>query len=255
MRICPLCEEEYNRSANRVPFVLPCCGNTICSACWNSLENGRKDCPFDRNQFKYENPVINRAVLNMIEEEREEDYSRGPKRDRQFVCEGDCENEAICYCKNCEADLCEECDENVHKTVKKHKRIPVEDKEFEIPICLAHKEEMKVFCESHNLLICTICVAVEHQKPCVIKTITEASLSKRELFRKKQEEVTESEKKILLQINQLNANLDQFKEGEPKRVNRKVLKIKSHKLKPSLYKTWRKKRKGSIQKLPNLTLI
>jgi hypothetical protein len=55
-------------------------------------------------------------------------------------------------------------------------------------------------------------LALEHQKPCEVKTINEASLGKKELIRKSLGEMNETEKKILLKVNQLNAKLEYIKD-------------------------------------------
>jgi hypothetical protein len=114
--------------------------------------------------------VINRVVLREIEQ-----VASDPHREQtdQFVCDGDdCQHHAVWYCKSCRANLCDGCDRYVHERLSKHKRIASKEKD-QVQICLIHKEELKLYCESHEVMICSICLSLEHQKSCSVKTNAE----------------------------------------------------------------------------------
>jgi hypothetical protein len=76
------------------------------------------------------------------------------------------------YCTVCKANLCIDCDCVIHEKLSKHKRIDAKKKDLVIH-CLIHKEELKLYCSTHEVMICAICFGLEHQAPCMVKTDSE----------------------------------------------------------------------------------
>lgn len=61
---CDVCFEKYN-TTDRKPLILPCCGNSICSACDAGLIRPRV-CPMDREALP-DKLVPNRTLLNALQ--------------------------------------------------------------------------------------------------------------------------------------------------------------------------------------------
>jgi hypothetical protein len=100
-------------------------------------------------------------------------------------------------------NLCEKCDEEIHRKVSKHQRILVFDKEFEYRECGKHKEEFKLFCETHDTIVCSVCVSLDHKLFCVIKGVNEVALVKKELVEKKISEIEVLKNDVSQKINEL----------------------------------------------------
>ena len=76
---------------------------------------------------------------------------------------------AVVFCSDCPGPLCEEC-HSAHRTVaflKKHKINSLEESVKEgianltnLPLCPAHNEPLKCFCQDCEVLICTVCPVV-----------------------------------------------------------------------------------------------
>jgi hypothetical protein len=85
---CPVCLDRFDRDARR-PLVLPCCGNSVCAACWEDVaaralaaapkpvKASKKgspqpapvtaQCPLDRAKVDISRPlVVNRALMQLL---------------------------------------------------------------------------------------------------------------------------------------------------------------------------------------------
>jgi len=93
------------------------------------------------------------------------------KKKQKLIC-SDKENEATCYCLNCEAYYCESCS-RPHQTVKilkNHQLIPINKMKDQNQIILVTKSNSQIYCQTHqqkelelfcndcNLSICSLCV-------------------------------------------------------------------------------------------------
>jgi hypothetical protein len=164
--------------------------------------------------------VTNRVVLSEIEARNVEiDHVSGAIGTNQSVCEAEgCENEGKFYCKSCKVSLCGECDQEIHRRLSKHQRILVSDKEFEYRECGRHKEEFKLFCETHDTMVCSVCVSLEHKLFCVVKGVNEVALVKKELIEQKISEIDVLKKDVSLKINEFVVRQDEMKNDENKRL-------------------------------------
>jgi sugar lactone lactonase YvrE len=110
-------------------------------------------------------------------------------------------------------------------------RIPVHEKEPELPICEEHEEKMKAFCETHDVLICSICLGMDHQKPCVVKRIHEVVQRKKFIAEKKLTVLQKMKGRVEESIedcNHLFVNLDLDEQTLIQGIRREYAKLKEN---------------------------
>ena len=74
-------------------------------------------------------------------------------------CDGCYENEAICYCKECEKSLCNICDNQIHiiPAFKNHIKHSLNEMPHLKKLCYHHNNILKFYCESCEEPICSEC--------------------------------------------------------------------------------------------------
>ena len=74
-------------------------------------------------------------------------------------CEGCFENDAVCYCKECEKSLCGLCEGQIHviPAYRTHERIPLTEMNHLKKMCYHHNMPLKFYCESCEEPICQEC--------------------------------------------------------------------------------------------------
>jgi DNA-binding beta-propeller fold protein YncE len=125
----------------------------------------------------------------------------------RFVCDSDeCKDHAVWYCTSCKANLCGDCDRIIHEKLSKHRRIDAKEKELDLE-CFVHKEELKVYCSTHEVMICAICLVLEHQAPCIVKTDAEFRFMLEESIQLNLLEIQRIRRKATTKFRRLNSFL------------------------------------------------
>ena len=147
---------------------LPCLhAVSVCEKkeCHQNLLDRKASCSHCKETFSFPTegfPRYTFAERKAIAKQREEEGT---------FCSGEHESPqlAVIFCSDCPGPLCEEC-HSLHRRaafLKKHKLVSLEDTskkgiadQGNLPLCPAHNEPLKCFCQNCEVLICTVCPVV-----------------------------------------------------------------------------------------------
>ncbi len=118
-RACPVCFEEYTRSGDYVPLMLPICTHTVCKKCKDGMVNANPGamltCPID-NTTKYPKGQVfpeNRYIIANIPEVWKGEGTQ--QRDLKFEkCLNHKARDLNLYCGDCDGAMCELCMNKEH---------------------------------------------------------------------------------------------------------------------------------------------
>ena len=127
----------------------------------NEIENPTQE-QLETNNLdpkNFENPInnnINNMNYNNINIFQSQ--SLNPQNNIQ-KCDGCYENDATCYCKECDKSLCNMCDNQIHiiPAFKNHIRHPLNEIQHFKKLCYHHNNILKLYCESCEEPICNDC--------------------------------------------------------------------------------------------------
>ncbi|XP_070568949.1 tripartite motif-containing protein 2-like [Ptychodera flava] len=176
---CSICLEQF-----KTPKILSCL-HTFCQQCLITLvekSGGSLICPDCRQQHMVPDggvPAIkgNFFMDNLIEKVRQ--LSKASEQKCDLMCEvcQKSESEATWVCEECKCHLCSNC-AKVHQNlpatkthsvlaIEEHKKIQTRPKALQaVDYCTVHlKNELKFFCETCKVPICTDCTIVKHRIP------------------------------------------------------------------------------------------
>uniref|UniRef100_A0A6B2LIT0 RING-type domain-containing protein n=1 Tax=Arcella intermedia TaxID=1963864 RepID=A0A6B2LIT0_9EUKA len=139
------------------PLVVSC-GHTFCKCCL--LQVKAKECPVCRSSIpSIETLPKNWILINLMDQLKN-------KKPKQIIC-GNCEtSSATIFCENCDFNLCDDCNNNEHKTKisMKHVRVPLKEiKKKKFAFCSVHREEMKYYCKDEGVSLCHGCAVDNHK--------------------------------------------------------------------------------------------
>eukprot|EP01103_Thecamoeba_quadrilineata_P007365 TRINITY_DN17252_c0_g1_i1.p1 TRINITY_DN17252_c0_g1~~TRINITY_DN17252_c0_g1_i1.p1 ORF type:complete len:706 (+),score=133.96 TRINITY_DN17252_c0_g1_i1:83-2200(+) len=183
---CPVCLDEYDITKQDLMPVLLLCGHTFHLHCISkvSLIGNQIPCPYCKSQTP--GPVKslkwNFALIELL-------TSLAPQK-KKTPCERCHSSEALLFCRNCPADLCETCDNEAHslKILQNHIRAPIftKNKVISSITCRLHDEPLKLFCNKCQISICQLCREFgEHRgHETLLQTAVEANRELRGLLEK-----------------------------------------------------------------------
>ena len=128
----------------------------------NEIENPTQE-QLETNNLdpkNFENPINNNINnmnfnnnINLFQSQ-----SLNPQNNIQ-KCDGCYENDATCYCKECDKSLCNMCDNQIHiiPAFKNHIRHPLNEIQHLKKVCYHHNSILKLYCESCEEPICNDC--------------------------------------------------------------------------------------------------
>ena len=155
---CGLCRSRFKQKGSLVPHQL-ICGHSYCHKDISELikkEGDTFSCPgcsrlqnlqYFTNRF----PPRNESILQYLK--------RGSTiAGSSFSCSNCEQKAATSYCAQCDAEICDSCDQSIHamKILSNHVRGPVDSKPTKYTSCEAHKEPLKWLC-SWAVPVCSQC--------------------------------------------------------------------------------------------------
>ena len=165
--LCNSCQQPFESQGDCAPLILSC-GHSLCHGDVRALlEDAEKiACPVcamrtDLNLSTEGFPPQNIALLESLERSREIWNLDLPDRVNLCSnCEIDRQLPATVFCMECCADLCDQCDIQVHtlKILRDHERMAVVVKPLQLEKCQLHREAMKRFCSDCKTPVCVNCV-------------------------------------------------------------------------------------------------
>jgi hypothetical protein len=181
---CLICQEQFHEDGDMAPYVL-ICGHSFCGADIKKLnENGTKSfsCPICQRLVSldyYESrfPPKNFGLIEQLKHLTEQSgasssASSGTGAESEAapgaalgLCAECNDNKASVFCQACQADLCDHCNELLHRSrvLSTHQRLPIENKPPPQPtlrMCPLHPDEkLKLFCDEEQCrtAICLMC--------------------------------------------------------------------------------------------------
>ena len=155
--------------------------------CLNQLPT--KECPEDRLKFHCEPDQLpkNWVVIRIMGDRK--------KKEQEKVPCGNCDKEGIFWCVNCEAWLCLECKEEIHKSKmfqshkiqgklekKKSEKELALERESSYQECPQHAPEIqKGYCKDCKLTVCLVCIMDDHKSHDTLSVVKRVEEVKQEL--------------------------------------------------------------------------
>jgi hypothetical protein len=130
---CFICMEQFANSAGEThsPVALPC-GHTICSECFDKLQNATKSCPYcERAMGKTK--TFNYALIHLVGEmtaastiTADADTAAADAHATPLCVECEGSNPVEIVCQTCSLVACKACSDQIHSSVarQKHQRTP-----------------------------------------------------------------------------------------------------------------------------------
>ena len=170
---CPICLENFKE-----PKLLECL-HSFCKKCLTEhcSHCSSPQCPQCRHPITVpakgiaglkENFVINKTlhVLALLEK----------MRNPEAICQNCEEETSTVYCPQCNQILCSRCEKNIHSKwvdFRDHKTTAIAEvkqdaaslvtSKVQVLTCKEHGKELKIYCETCSLLICTMCKLLDHK--------------------------------------------------------------------------------------------
>ena len=170
--VCKLCKKFYQHKDG--PLLLPCL-HSFCKPCLTeyvkkapAADSKMARCPTCNDRFPRAQDIdqlpINLRLSHLVNCEEKADGECG-------ACDQSSKNAATTFCNNCCEFYCDNCkkDHQKFKVFEKneHKLIELVEGQFKFDLppskCLIHKkQELALFCEDCEILICLLCAQTEH---------------------------------------------------------------------------------------------
>lgn len=200
---CPICLEKF-----KVPKRLPCL-HTFCESCIQSYVQVQKcetdeqtsrffQCPLCRSKTELPNISASEWTQFHLSTDHLIVSLLGRRKNPNsevIHCEP-CKiaserNVARYHCRECKEYFCEQClnyfhkrkrDNNLHTVTNITPDSGLRSLEMDEP-CPVHTEKIvEAFCFDHRLLCCSICLATDHRKCYIVKTLDEIAMDETEIF-------------------------------------------------------------------------
>ena len=182
MEKCAICQLRFESAGDLVPHEL-ICGHSFCykdlkllTAIKDNKSLNSMHCPSCSRSIQLTHytagfPPKNNVILSYLAAVAELES----KLSSPLACLNCEDKSSAVYCVQCDVELCESCDRNIHslKVFAKHSRGALDTKPIHYLICKTHQEQMKIYC-SCNMPVCALCISHGAHKGHDSKLLTDA---------------------------------------------------------------------------------
>lgn len=176
---CAICIEQFEADGHHKPMFIPCCGQTICSACVAKmqLDEPQRMCPLCARLVDWNSTKLNRALSDLCSSLKQQDSHLDQHSCDVCLAKDEMESVAEYHCFECRHWLCE-----YHKRERKHQERGHSDihstkdvlsnpalkvrvgPRFTINKCSVHKVDnlLLSWCSDCSKPVCLSCKSGEH---------------------------------------------------------------------------------------------